>query len=68
MKNREYINRLLEQLGNNLRNCQRLVQTKEPVHVYREQIQKCIDISEQIEAMVENEPRDGYEQNSSVNR
>ena len=42
MKNREYINRLLEQ--------------------------KCIDISEQIEAMVENEPRDGYEQNSSVNR
>tara|TARA_R110002167_G_scaffold41327_3_gene126253 strand:- start:12886 stop:13092 length:207 start_codon:yes stop_codon:yes gene_type:complete len=68
MKNREYINRLLEQLGNNLRNCQRLVQTKEPVHVYRDSIQKCVDISEQIEAAIENEPRDGYELNPSANR
>jgi 5-bromo-4-chloroindolyl phosphate hydrolysis protein len=68
MKNREYINRLLEELGNNLRNCQRLVQTQEPVHVYREALQKCIEISEQIEGVVENEPRDGYEQNPALNR
>ena len=57
MKNREYINRLLEQLGNNLRNCQRLVQTQEPVHVYREQIQKCIDISEQIATKTKKETK-----------
>tara|TARA_R100001244_G_C5120388_1_gene123360 strand:- start:418 stop:624 length:207 start_codon:yes stop_codon:yes gene_type:complete len=68
MKNRNYINNLLEQLGNNLRNCQRLVQTKEPVHVYRDMIAKCVDLSEQIEAAIENEPRDGYEQNPSANR
>lgn len=68
MKYRDSINQQLELLEGKVRDCQRLVQTQEPVSTYRKTIGDALELIDQIKSYVEQEPRDGYEQNSSVRR
>ena len=68
MKYRDSINQQLELLEGKVRDCQRLVQTAEPVSQYRKTIGDALELIDQIKSYIEQEPRDGYEQNSAVRR
>ena len=68
MKYRDSINQQIELLEGKVRECQRLVQTQEPIITYRKSIGDALDLIENIKSYIEQEPRDGYEQNSSVRR
>lgn len=68
MKYRDSINQQIELLEGKIMDCQRLVQTQEPVSTYRKTIGDALDLIENIKSYIEQEPRDGYEQNSMVNR
>ena len=68
MKYRDSINQQIELLEGKVRDCQRLVQTQEPISTYRKTIGDALDLIENIKSYIEQEPRDGYEQNSSVRR
>jgi flagellin-specific chaperone FliS len=66
MRNRNLINRRLEQLDHTLINLQRIVNTQEPLSTYKEGIQKAQNIIEDLRSMVEREPNSSREQNSSL--
>jgi|TARA_R110000796_G_scaffold112533_1_gene224076 hypothetical protein len=66
MRNRELINRKLDQLDHTLINLQRIVNTQEPLSTYKEGIVKAQGIIEDLKSMVEREPQSSGEQNSSV--
>tara|TARA_R110000796_G_scaffold130615_1_gene246272 strand:+ start:641 stop:883 length:243 start_codon:yes stop_codon:yes gene_type:complete len=66
MRNRELINRRLEQLDHTLINLQRIVNTQEPASTYKEGIEKGQQIVDELKTMIEREPRSHSEQNSSV--
>jgi hypothetical protein len=68
MKYRDSINQQLELLEGKVRDCQRLVQTQEPVSTYRKTIGEALDLIDNVKSYIEQEPRDGYEQNSAVRR
>tara|TARA_Y100000114_G_scaffold76856_1_gene70546 strand:+ start:2162 stop:2368 length:207 start_codon:yes stop_codon:yes gene_type:complete len=68
MKYRDSINQHIELLEGKVRDCQRLVQTQEPVSTYRRTIGEALDLIDNIKSFIEQEPRDGYEQNSMINR
>ena len=68
MKYRDSINQQLELLEGKVRDCQRLVQTAEPVSTYRKTIGEALELIDQVKSYIEQEPRDGYEQNSAVRR
>ena len=68
MKYRDSINQQIELLEGKVRDCQRLVQTQEPVSTYRRTICEALDLIDNIKSYIEQEPRDGYEQNSMINR
>ena len=68
MKYRDSINQHIELLEGKVRDCQRLVQTQEPVSTYRRTIGEALDLIDNIKSYIEQEPRDGYEQNSMINR
>ena len=68
MKYRDSINQQLELLEGKVRDCQRLVQTAEPVSTNRKTIGDALELIDQIKSYIEQEPRDGYEQNSAVRR
>ena len=67
MKYRDSINQQLELLEGKVRDCQRLVQTAEPVSQYRKTIGEALELIDQVKSYIEQEPRDGYEQNSMIN-
>ena len=56
MRNRNTINKQLEVLENTLINLQRIVNTQEPINVYKENIEKCHDLVGEIKSMIEREP------------
>ena len=68
MKYRDSINQQIELLEGKVRDYQRLVQTQEPVSTYRRTIGEALDLIDNIKSYIEQEPRDGYEQNSMINR
>ena len=68
MKYRDSINQQIELLEGKVRDCQRLVQTQEPVSTYRRTIGEALDLIDNIKSYIEQEPRDVYEQNSMINR
>ena len=68
MKYRDSINQQIELLEGKVRESQRLVQTQEPVSTYRRTIGEALDLIDNIKIYIEQEPRDGYEQNSMINR
>jgi hypothetical protein len=66
MRNRNLINKRLEQLDHTLINLQRIVNTKEPLSTYKEGIEKAKNLVEDLRSMVEREPNSDKEQNSSL--
>lgn len=56
MRNRDTINKKLEVLENTLINLQRIVNTQEPINIYKENIEKCHDLVDELKSMIEREP------------
>lgn len=56
MRNRNLLNKKLETLESTLINLKRIVNTQEPVEVYRMNIDKAINTADEIRDMIEAEP------------
>jgi hypothetical protein len=63
MRNRELINRRIEELENLFRNLERIVNTQEPIEVYKENISKGLDKLDEVKGYIEAEPISGRELN-----
>ena len=63
MRNRNLINQRLERLEHTLINLQRIVNTQEPIEVYKATIQKALDTIDEIKDAVESEPMNPSEMN-----
>ena len=66
MRYRDIINRKLDTLDSTLANLSRIVNTREPINVYKENINRAEGIVEEVRSMIENEPFSPQEQNSSI--
>lgn len=66
MRYRDVINRKLDTLDSILANLSRIVNTREPISVYKENINRAEGIVEEVRSMIENEPFSPQEQNSSI--
>lgn len=66
MRYRDIINRKLDTLDSTLANLSRIVNTREPISVYKENINRAEGIVEEVRSMIENEPFSPQEQNSSI--
>ena len=56
MRNRNLMQKKVEYLESTLINLQRIVKTKEPVEVYLQNIEKGLEVIEDIKSMIEAEP------------
>ena len=56
MRNRNLVNRKLENLEATLINLQRIVNTQEPIEAYRININRGLSLIEELKDMVEGEP------------
>ena len=56
MRNRSLMQKKVEFLESTLINLQRIVKTKEPVEVYIQNIEKGLEVVEDIKSMIEAEP------------
>ncbi len=56
MRNRNIMNSKLDNLETTLINLQRIVNTQEPIKIYKQNINKAIDLIEDLRGMVEMEP------------
>jgi hypothetical protein len=63
MRNRNLINQRLERLEHTLINLERIVNTQEPIEVYKATIQKALDTVDEIKGAVESEPMNPSEMN-----
>lgn len=63
MRNRNLVNRKLENLESTLTNLKRIVNTQEPIEIYKVNIGKALDLVEEIRDMVEGEPMSSNEIN-----
>lgn len=63
MRNRNLLNKKLESLESTLINLQRIVNTQEPIEVYRININRAIDLIGDLKDMVEAEPMSPNEVN-----
>lgn len=63
MRNRNLINKKLETLESTLFNLQRIVNTQEPIEVYKANINKALNTVEDLKDMVEAEPMSANEVN-----
>lgn len=63
MRNRNLINKKLETLESTLFNLQRIVNTQEPIEVYKVNINKALNTVEDLKDMVEAEPMSANEVN-----
>ena len=61
MKNREYINRQLDNLEGVLGNLRGIVSKQEPLETYLKGIEKAGELVEEIRSQVENEPMSSHE-------
>lgn len=66
MRYRDIINRKLDTLDSTLANLSRIVNTREPISAYKENINRAEGIVEEVRSMIENEPFSPQEQNSSI--
>jgi len=63
MRNRNVMNSKLDNLETTLINLQRIVNTQEPIKIYKQNINKAIDLVEDLRGMVEMEPMSSNEIN-----
>ena len=63
MRNRNLINKKVESLESTLINLQRIVNTQEPIEIYRININKALGLVDDIKDMVEAEPMSANEIN-----
>lgn len=56
MRNRNLMQQKIETIESILINLQRIVNTQEPVEVYRKNIEKGLEIIEDVKSMIEAEP------------
>jgi len=56
MRNRNLIDRKLENLEATLNNLQRIVNTQEPIEVYKINIEKALGLVDELRGMIEGEP------------
>jgi hypothetical protein len=56
MRNRNLMQKKIETIESILINLQRIVNTQEPVEVYRKNIEKGLEIIEDVRSMIEAEP------------
>jgi len=56
MRNRDLMQKKVEYLESILINLQRIVKTQEPIDVYVQNVQKGLDIVEDLRSMIEAEP------------
>ena len=56
MRNRNLIDRKLENLEATLNNLQRIVNTQEPIEVYKINIEKALGLVDELRDMIEGEP------------
>ena len=63
MRNRNLINQRLERLEHTLINLERIVNTQEPIEVYKSTIQKALDTIDEIKGAIESEPMNPSEMN-----
>ena len=63
MRNRSLMQKKVEYLESTLINLQRIVKTKEPVEVYIQNIEKGLDVVEDLKSMIEAEPMSPNEVN-----
>lgn len=56
MRNRNLVNRKLENLESTLINLRRIVNTQEPIEVYKININKALFLVEELRDMVESQP------------
>jgi hypothetical protein len=56
MRNRNLMQKKIETIESILTNLQRIVNTQEPVEVYRNNIEKGLEIIEDVKSMIEAEP------------
>ena len=56
MRNRSLMQKKMETLESILINLQRIVKTQEPIDVYVQNIQKGLDVVEDLKSMIESEP------------
>ena len=63
MRNRSLMQKKVEYLESTLINLQRIVKTKEPVEVYLQNIEKGLDVVEDLKSMIEAEPMSPNEVN-----
>lgn len=61
MKNRDYINRQLDNLEGVLGNLRGIVSKQEPLETYLKGIEKAGELVEEIRSQVENEPMSSHE-------
>ena len=63
MRNRSLMQKKVEYLESTLINLQRIVKTKEPVEVYLQNIEKGLEVVEDLKSMIEAEPMSPNEVN-----
>ena len=63
MRNRSLMQKKVEYLESTLTNLQRIVKTKEPVEVYLQNIEKGLEVVEDLKSMIEAEPMSPNEVN-----
>ena len=56
MRNRNLMQKKVEYLESTLINLQRIVKTQEPIEVYIQNIEKGLDVIEDLKSMIEAEP------------
>ena len=56
MRNRSLMQKKVEYLESTLTNLQRIVKTQEPIEVYLQNIEKGLDVIEDLKSMIEAEP------------
>ena len=63
MRNRDLMQKKVEYLESILINLQRIVKTQEPIEVYIQNIEKGLDVIEDLKSMIEAEPMSPNEVN-----
>ena len=63
MRNRSLMQKKVEYLESTLINLQRIVKTQEPVEVYTQNIEKGLEVIEDLKSMIEAEPMSPNEVN-----
>ena len=66
MRNRNLLNRKLDNLDHTLINLKRIVNTQEPIESYKININKAQALVEEVKSMIESEPFSSEERNNAI--